>query len=60
MNLLHKEALQLASSLDEQEIPADVIRIVFPPLRIHRLEIRKKLHSQLDGARKKMDHESFS
>ena len=31
MNLLHKEALQLASSLNEQEIPADVIRIVFPP-----------------------------
>jgi triosephosphate isomerase len=31
MNLLHKEALELAFSLDEQEIPTDVIRIVFPP-----------------------------
>ncbi len=31
MNLLHEEALILASKIDEQKISADVIKIIFPP-----------------------------
>jgi triosephosphate isomerase len=49
MNLLHKEALQLVSSLNEQEISSDVIRIVFPPF-IYISELRKQSQNVFVGA----------